>query len=66
VFIVSMQPAHHGLWVAASAHRYLRGAGALGNVVKGKETLATAGMRGGEGHLAQIRLRLASTGVVNP
>jgi hypothetical protein len=43
----------------------MRGAGALGNVVKGKETLAAAGMHGGEGHLAQIRLRLAPTGMVN-
>jgi hypothetical protein len=52
VFIVGMQPPHYGLRVAVSAHRYLRGAGALGNVVKGKETLAAAGMRGAQGHLA--------------
>ena len=51
--------------MAAGAHRHQRGAGALGNIVKGQETLAAAGMGGAKGHLTQIRLRLAPTGVVN-
>jgi hypothetical protein len=60
-----MQPAHHRLWMAARLHRHLRSAGALGDVVKGQKALAAAGMRGAEGHLTQIRLRLAPTVVVN-
>jgi hypothetical protein len=60
-----MQPAHYGLWMAAAAHRYLRGAGTLGNVVKGQETFAATGMSGVKGHLTQIRLRLTPPDGVN-
>jgi hypothetical protein len=59
-----MQPAHPGLWMAAGAHRYLCGAGALGNVVKGQETLAATGMSGVNGHRTQVRLRLAPAGML--
>jgi hypothetical protein len=65
VLVVGMQPAHHGLWMAAGAHRYLCGAGALGNVVKGQETLAATGMSGVKGHRTQVRLRLAPAGMLN-
>ena len=60
-----MQPTHHGLRVAARAQRHLRGASAFSDIIQGQETLAAAGMRGIEGHLTQIRLRLAPTVVVN-
>jgi hypothetical protein len=60
-----MQPTHHGLGVAARAQRHLRSASAFGDIIQGQETLAAAGMRGIEGHLTQIRLRLAPTVVVN-
>jgi hypothetical protein len=60
-----VQPTHHGLRVAARAHRHLRGAGAFSDIMQGQETLATAGMRGMEGHLTQIRLRLAPMVMVN-
>src|SRR3954464_3177129 len=65
VFAVGVQPTHHGLWVAACAHRHLRSAGAFSDLVQSQETLAAAGMRGIEGQLTQIRLRLAPTVVVN-
>src|SRR3954447_1591197 len=65
VFVVGVQPTHHGLWVAACAHRHLRSAGAFSDLVQSQETLAAAGMRGIEGQLTQIRLRLAPTVVVN-
>jgi hypothetical protein len=60
-----MQPTHHGLQAAAGARRHLRGAGAFSDIMQGQETLAAAGMCGIEGHLTQIRLRLAPTVVVN-
>jgi hypothetical protein len=60
-----MQPTHHGLWVAARAHRHLRGAGAFSDIIQGQETLAAAGMRGIEGHLTKIHLRLTPPVVVN-
>ena len=63
--VVAVQPTHHGLWVAAGALRHLRGARALGNIVKRQEPLATVGMGRTEGHLTQIRLRLAPMVVVN-
>jgi hypothetical protein len=53
------------LRVAARARRHLRGAGAFSDIMQSQETLAAAGMRGIEGHLTQIRLRLAPTVVVN-
>ena len=65
VFVVDVQPIHHGLRVAAGAHRDLRRTGALGNIVKSQEALARAGVSGVEGHLPQIRLRLAPARVVN-
>ena len=65
MFVVGVQPTHHGLWVAAGAHRHLRSAGAFSDLVQSQETLAAAGMRGIEGQLTQIRLRLAPTVVVN-
>ena len=65
VFIVGVQPAHHGLRVAACERRHLRGAGAFSDIMQGQETLTAAGMWGIEGHLTQIRLRLAPTVVVN-
>jgi hypothetical protein len=51
--------------MAARAHRHLRGAGALSNIIQGQETLAAAGMRGAERHLTQISLRLAPTVTIN-
>jgi hypothetical protein len=51
--------------MAARAHRHLRGAGAFSDIIQGQETLAAAGMGGAEGHLTQIRLRLAPAVVVN-
>jgi hypothetical protein len=65
VFIVGVQPTHHGLRVATRASRHLRGAGAFSHIMQGQETLAAAGMRGIESQLTQIRLRLAPTVVVN-
>jgi hypothetical protein len=51
--------------MAAGARRHLRGAGAFSDIMQGQETLAAAGMCGIEGHLTQVRLRLAPTVVVN-
>src|SRR4051794_36392385 len=65
VVVVSVQPTHHGLRVAARARRHLRGAGAFSDIMQGQEPLAAAAMRGIEGQLTQIRLRLAPTVVVN-
>jgi hypothetical protein len=65
VFVVGVQPTHHGVRVAARARCHLRGAGAFSDIMQGQKTLATAGMRGIEGDLTQIRLRLAPTVVVN-
>jgi hypothetical protein len=60
-----MQPAHHGLRMAAGARRHLRGTGAFSDIMQSQKTLAAASMCGIEGHLTQIRLRLAPTLVVN-
>jgi len=65
VFIVAVQPAHHGLRVAADARCHMHGAIPLCDVVEGKEALAAAGMRGSQGQAAQIRQRLAPTFMIN-
>jgi hypothetical protein len=65
VFVEAMQPAHHGLRVAAGACGDLRGAGTLCDVVEGKEALATASMRGCQSQAAQVRQRLAPTFMIN-
>ena len=44
---------------------HLRGAGALGDLVQGKETLERAIMRGGQGLAAQVCLRLVPALMVN-
>ncbi|MDQ2803614.1 MAG: hypothetical protein M3Y41_13395 [Pseudomonadota bacterium] len=51
--------------MTARAFGHLRGTGALGDVVQGKETLATAGVRGTQGQVAQVCLRLAPALMVN-
>jgi hypothetical protein len=51
--------------MAAGARRHLRGAGAFSDIMQRQEAFAAAGMGGIEGHLTQIRLRLAPAGVVN-
>jgi hypothetical protein len=43
----------------------MRRAGALCDVVEGKEALAAAGMRGSQGQAAQIRQRLAPAFMIN-
>src|SRR3954454_11650917 len=65
VLVVGMQPPHYGLRMAAGARRHLRGAGAFSDIMQRQEAFAAAGMGGIEGHLTQIRLRLAPTVVVN-
>ena len=65
VLIVAVQPAHHGLRVAADTGCDVRGAVPLCDVMKGKETLAAAGMRGSQGQAAQVRQRLAPTFMIN-
>jgi hypothetical protein len=60
-----MQPAHDGLRMTAGAFGDPGGAGALGDLVQGEETLAHAGMRGGQGQAAQVGRRLPPTLVVN-
>jgi hypothetical protein len=65
VLVVGVQPTHYRLRVAAGALRHLRRARALGDVVQPQEPLATAGMGRTEGHLTQIRPRLAPMIVVN-
>jgi len=60
-----VQPAHHGLRVAADARCDVRGAVPLRDVVEGKETLAAAGMRSSQGQAAQVRQRLAPTFMIN-
>lgn len=65
VLAVAVQPAHHCLRMAASARCDVCGAGALCDVVQGKEALAAAGMRGSQGQAAQIRQRLAPAFMIN-
>ncbi len=65
VFAIAVQPAHHGLRVAAGACCDVRGAGPLCDVVEGKEALADAGMRGSQGQAAQIRHRLSPAFMIN-
>jgi len=60
-----MQPAHHGLRVAASTCCDARRAGPLCNVMEGKEALAAASVRGSQGQAAQIRHRLAPAVMIN-
>jgi len=60
-----MQPAHHGLRVAAGTCCDARRAGPLCNVVEGKEALAAASVRGSQGQAAQIRQRLAPAVMIN-
>jgi hypothetical protein len=60
-----MQPAHYGLRPPPRAGGNRRGTTALGNLVQRQEAFARAGMRGGQGQMAQIRHRLVPTPMVN-
>jgi len=65
VFAVAVQPAHHGLRVAAGPFSDGRGAGTLCDVMEGKEALAAASVRGCQGQAAQIRQRLSPAFMIN-
>jgi len=65
MFIVGVQPAHHGLRSSSRAFGNRRGITAVGDLVQCQEAFAVAGMRGGQGQMAQIGDRLAPALVVN-
>jgi hypothetical protein len=65
VFIVGVQPTHHGLRSSCGAFGNRRGTTACGDLVQRQEAFATAGMDGAQGQMAQIRNRLAPALVVN-
>jgi hypothetical protein len=65
VFIVSMQPAHHGLRPSSRVFGNRRGTAALGNLVQRQEAFARARMRGAQGQMAQIRHCLVPMPMVN-
>jgi NAD(P)-dependent dehydrogenase (short-subunit alcohol dehydrogenase family) len=58
VLVVGVKPTHHGLRPSSRAFGNRRGTAALGNLVQRQEAFARAGMRGGQGQMAQIRYRL--------
>ena len=49
VFVVGVQPTHHGLRPSSRAFGNRRSTTALGNLVQRQEAFARAGMRGGQG-----------------
>ena len=65
VFVVGVQPAHHGLRSSSRAFGNRRGATAFGDLVQCQEAFARAGMCGTQGQIAQIRNRLPPVLIVN-
>jgi hypothetical protein len=65
VFIVSVQPIHHGLRVATCAFGHPGGTATLCNLMQGKPSFTAAGMRGTQSQLAQISQRLAPAITIN-
>jgi len=65
VFIVGVQPAHHGLCPSSGAFGNRRGTTACGDLVQCQEAFAAARMGGAQGQMAQIRNRLVPALVVN-
>jgi hypothetical protein len=65
VFVVRVQPAHHGLRTSSGAFANRRGTTAFGDLVQRQEAFAAAGMWGTQGQIAQIRNRLAPALMVN-
>ena len=62
VFIVGMQPTHHGLRTSSGAFGNRCGTTAFSDLVQSQEAFAATGMRGAQGQMAQIRNRLAQRG----
>jgi hypothetical protein len=65
VFIVGVQPLHHGLRPSSRAFGNRGGTTAFGNLVQRQEAFAAARMGGTQGQMAQIRNRLAPALMVN-
>jgi hypothetical protein len=65
VFVVGVQPAHHGLRSSSGAFGNRRGTTACGDLVQCQEAFAAARMGGTQGLIAQIRNRLAPALMVN-
>ena len=65
MFVVGVQPAHHGLRASSRAFGNRRRTTAFGDLVQCQETFAAAGMRSSQGQMAQIRNCLAPTLMVN-
>ena len=65
VFIVGVQPTHHGLRASSRAFGNRRGTTAFGDLVQRQEAFAAAGMWGAQSQMAQIRNRLAPALMVN-
>ncbi len=65
VFVVGMQPAHHGLRPSSRAFGNRRSTTALGHLVQRQEAFARAGMRSSQGQMAQVRHCLVPPPMVN-
>jgi hypothetical protein len=65
VFIVGMQPTHHGLRSSSRAFGNRRGTTACRDLVQRQKAFAAAGMRGTQGRMAWIRNRLVPALMIN-
>jgi hypothetical protein len=65
VFVVGVQPTHHGLRPSSGVFGNRRGTTAFSDLVQRQEAFAAAGMGGAQGQMAQIRNRLVPALMVN-